>query len=74
MFAKLARFQGVSHRHAAPSKPASCNDNHPSRAWSVSRRARRKPRLSLAAHRQPVGSNAFGKSCRSTPPRRKTSG
>jgi hypothetical protein len=31
MFAKLARFQGMGPRHAAHSKPAYCNDNHPVR-------------------------------------------
>lgn len=45
MFAKLARFNGVGHRHAAPSKAAYCNDNHPVNRWaSVSR----PPRQALA--------------------------
>jgi hypothetical protein len=38
MFAKLARFHGFGHPHAAPLKAASCNDNHPiHRSVAVSR-------------------------------------
>jgi hypothetical protein len=41
MFAKLARCHGLGHRHAAPSKAAYCNDNHPVRRLaSVSRAPR----------------------------------
>ena len=41
MLAKLARFHGVSHRHAAPLKAAYCNDNHPVHRWSSASRAQR---------------------------------
>jgi hypothetical protein len=43
MFAKLARFQGVGPRHAARSKAAHSNDNHPVRRLAtVSRQAPRR--------------------------------
>jgi hypothetical protein len=43
MFAKLARFHGLGHRHAALSKAAHCNDNHfAHRLGTVSRRAPRR--------------------------------
>jgi hypothetical protein len=42
MFTKHARFHGVSHRHAAPSKAAYCNHNHP-----VLRLASRTPHRGL---------------------------
>jgi hypothetical protein len=35
MFAKLARFRGLNPRHAAQSKAAPCNDNHPVRRLTV---------------------------------------
>ena len=43
MFAKLARFQGLGHRHAALSKAAHCNDNHRvRRVVTASQRERRR--------------------------------
>ena len=73
MFAKLARFHGLGHRHAAPSKAAYCNDTIPSDVWLLFR-GRRGKRLCAAggACRRPVGSNAFGKSRRSTRRRAKS--
>jgi hypothetical protein len=41
MFAKLARFHGVSHRHAAPLNAAFCHDNHPIHRLASVSRARR---------------------------------
>jgi hypothetical protein len=41
MFAKLARFHGVSHRHAAPLKTAFRNDNLPIHRLASVSRARR---------------------------------
>lgn len=42
MFAKLTRFHGFGHRHAAPLKAAYCNDNHPVRPRAAVRRSPRR--------------------------------
>jgi hypothetical protein len=41
MLAKLSRFHGMSHRHAAPLKAAYCNDNRPIRRLAGVSRAQR---------------------------------
>lgn len=68
MFAKLAH--GVSHRHAAPSRAAYCNDNHPVDSFaSVSGTPRQAPvchwrrspatgRLECFWHAVPIGAVA----------------
>lgn len=55
MFAKLARFNGLGHRHAAPSKAAycNCNDNHPVLHLASVSRARR-PALVCGWRRVPA--------------------
>jgi hypothetical protein len=42
MFAKLAQSLGFGRRHAALSKAAPCNDNHPARPLATISRAPRR--------------------------------
>ncbi len=52
MFAKLARFQGLGHRHAALLKAAHCNDNH--RAHHLAAVSQRAPQRGLVCGWRPV--------------------
>ena len=67
MFAKLAQSLGFGRRHAALSKAAPCNDNHPARPLATISRAPRRA-LVCGWRRAPVTGRleCFGKPCWST--------